>query len=219
MSIFTMKMIFGIRRYLQIKEKQIVDASICREASSIAIERKTRCNHWAASILKHQRKKSKMQSPSSKHPQVPQKEKQDAITGRQASSSAIERKARYNHQAASILKCHRKKKQDAITRQQASSSALKRKTRYNYQAASILKCHRKKNKMQSPDSKHLQLPQKEKQDAITRQQASSSAIERKARCNHQAASIFKCHRKKNKMQSPGSKHLQKPQKEKQDAIA
>jgi len=71
MSIFTMKMIFGIRRYQQIKEKQIVDASICREASSSAIERKTRCNHWAASILKHQRKKSKMQSPSSKHLQVP----------------------------------------------------------------------------------------------------------------------------------------------------
>mgnify|MGYP003464491739 CR=1 FL=1 len=79
MSIFTMKMIFGIRRYLQIKEKQIVDASICREVSSIAIERKTRCNHWAASILKHQRKKSKMQSSGCKHPQVPQKEKQDTI--------------------------------------------------------------------------------------------------------------------------------------------
>jgi hypothetical protein len=66
-----MKMIFGIRRYLQIKEKQIVDASICREVSSIAIERKTRCNHWAASILKCHRKKSKIQSPGSKHLQVP----------------------------------------------------------------------------------------------------------------------------------------------------
>ncbi|RHK92126.1 hypothetical protein, partial [Blautia obeum] len=51
---------------------------------------------------------------------------------------------------------------------------------------------------------------KEKQDAITKQQASSSAIERKARCNHQAASILKCHRKKNKMQSPGGKHPQLP---------
>ena len=131
MSIFTMKMIFGIRRYLQIKEKQIVDASICREASSIAIERKTRCDHWAASILKCHRKKSKMQLPSSKHPQVPQKEKQDAITRRQASSIAIERKTRCNHRAASILNCHRKKKQDAITGLQASSSAIERKTRYN----------------------------------------------------------------------------------------
>jgi hypothetical protein len=52
------------------------------------------------------------------------------------------------------------------------------------------------------------VPWKEKQDAITGQQASSSAIERKTRCNHQAASIFKCNRKKSKMQSPGSKHLQ-----------
>jgi len=40
MSIFTMKMIFGIRRYLQIKEKQIVDASICREVSLICKESK-----------------------------------------------------------------------------------------------------------------------------------------------------------------------------------
>jgi len=71
MSIFTMKMIFGIRRYQQIKEKQIVDASICREASSSAIERKTRCNHRSASILKCHRKKSKMQLPGGKHLQVP----------------------------------------------------------------------------------------------------------------------------------------------------
>ena len=132
-----------------------------------------------------------MQSSGGKHLQVPQKEKQDAITKLQASSSAIERKARYNHQAASIFKCHRKKKQDAITRQQASSSALKRKTRYNYQAASILKCHRKKNKMQSPDSKHLQLPQKEKQDAIIGRQVSSSTIERKTRYNCLLGIIFK----------------------------
>lgn len=74
-----MKMIFGIRRYQQIKEKQIVDASICREASSSAIERKTRYNHQAASIFKCHRKKSKMQSLVCKHLQVPQKEKQDTI--------------------------------------------------------------------------------------------------------------------------------------------
>ena len=114
-----------------------------------------------------------MQSSGCKHPQVPQKEKQDAITGLQASSSAIERKTRCNHQAASIFKCHRKK-----------------------------------SKMQSPGSKHLQVPQKEKQDALTRQQASSSAIERKARCNHRSASILKCHRKKNKIQLPIRDHLQ-----------
>lgn len=36
----TMKMIFGIRRYQQIKEKQIVDASICREVSLICKESK-----------------------------------------------------------------------------------------------------------------------------------------------------------------------------------
>ena len=84
-----MKMIFGIRRYLQIKEKQIVDVSICREvslickeskikiqliklqASSSAIERKARYTNQAASILKCHRKKNKMQSPVSKHPQVP----------------------------------------------------------------------------------------------------------------------------------------------------
>ena len=56
-----MKMIFGIRRYLQIKEKQIVDASICREVSSIAIERKARYNHQAASIFKCPKKKNKIQ--------------------------------------------------------------------------------------------------------------------------------------------------------------
>ena len=149
-----------------------------------------------------------MQSPVCKHPQVPQKEK-----------------ARCNHQAASILKCHRKKnkmqslgckhpqvpqkeKQDTLIRLQASSSAPKRKTRYNHQAASILKCHRKKNKMQSPGSKHPQVSQKEKQDAITRQQASSSAIERKTRCNHQAVSILKCPKKKNKIQLLIRDHLQ-----------
>ena len=70
-----MKMIFGIRRYLQIKEKQIVDASICREVSLICKESKIKIQ----------------------------------LIKLQASSSAIERKARYNHQAASILKCHRKK--------------------------------------------------------------------------------------------------------------
>ena len=47
--------------------------------------------------------------------------------------------------------------------------------------------------MQSLGSKHPQAPEKEKQDAITGQQASSSAIERK-----------------NKMQSPGSEHPQVP---------
>ena len=73
--------------------------------------------------------------------------------------------------------------------------------------------------MQSPDSKHPQVPQKEKQDTLTRQQASSSAIERKTRYNHRAASILKYHRKKNKMQLPGGKHPQVPQKEKQDTIA
>ena len=45
-----------------------------------------------------------------------------------------------------------------ITRLQASSSTPKRKTRYNCRSASILKCHRKKNKMQSPGSKHPQVP-------------------------------------------------------------
>ena len=114
-----------------------------------------------------------MQSPGSKHPQMPEKEKQDTITRRQAFSNARERKARYNHQAASILKCHRKK-----------------------------------NKMQSPGSKHLQVPEKEKQDTITRQQASSSAIERKTRCNHRAASILKCPKKKNKIQLLIRDHLQ-----------
>ena len=56
--------------------------------------------------------------------------------------------------------------------------------------------------MQSPGSKHPQMPEKEKQDTITGLQASSSAIERKS-----------------KMQSPGSKHPQVSQKEKQDTIA
>ena len=45
--------------------------------------------------------------------------------------------------------------------------------------------------MQSPDSKHPQVPQKEKQDTITRQQASSSAIERKTRYNCLLGIIFK----------------------------
>ena len=138
------------------------------------------------------------------------KQDKDTLIKLQASSSVIERKTRCNHQTASILKCHRKKKQDAIIRLQASSSAIERKARCNHWSASIFKCHRKKNKMQSPGSKHPQVPQKEKQDAIIGQQASSSAIERKARCNHQAANILKCHRKKNKMQSPSSKHLQVP---------
>ena len=139
MSIFTMKMIFGIRRYLQIKEKQIVDVSICREVSLICKESKIKIQ----------------------------------LIKLQASSSAIERKARCNHRAASIFKCHRKK-----------------------------------NKMQLPGSKHLQVPQKEKQDTLTRLQASSSVIERKTRCNHRSASILKCHRKKNKIQLLIRNHLQ-----------
>ena len=114
-----------------------------------------------------------MQSPVCKHPQVPQKEKQDAITRRQASSIAIERKTRCNHRAASILNCHRKKKQDAITGLQASSSAIERKTRYNHRAASILKCHRKKSKIQSSGGKYPQVLQKEKQDTIAYQGSSS----------------------------------------------
>ena len=143
-----------------------------------------------------------MQLPGCKHPQVPQKEK-----------------TRCNHRAASIFKCHRKKskmqspsckhlqvpqkeKQDAITGLQASSSAIERKS-----------------KMQSSGGKHPQVPQKEKQDAITGLQASSSAIERKTRYTNQAASILKCSKKKNKIQSPGCKHPQVPQKEKQDTIA
>ena len=113
------------------QRKQDKDTLIRQQASSSAIEGKARYNHQAASILKYHRKKSKMQLPGCKHPQVPWKEKQDAIIRQQASSSAIERKTRCNHRSASIFKCHRKKKQDAITRQQASSSAPKRKTRYN----------------------------------------------------------------------------------------
>ena len=136
------------------------------------------------------------------------KQDKDTLIRRQVSSSTIERKTRCNHQAASILKYHRKKKQDAITRRQASSSTIERKTRCNHQTASILKSHRKKNKMQSLGGKHPQVPQKEKQDAITRQQASSSAIERKTRCNYQAASILKCPKKKNKIQLLIRDHLQ-----------
>jgi len=86
------------------------------------------------------------------------KQDKDTLIRQQASSIAIERKARCNYQAASILKCHRKKKQDAITGLQASSSAIERKARCNHQAASIFKCHRKKNKMQSPVCKHPQVP-------------------------------------------------------------
>ncbi|WP_055065734.1 hypothetical protein [Blautia obeum] len=85
----------------------------------------------------------------------------------------------------------RKQDKDTLIRLQASSSAIERKARCNHQAASILKCHRKKSKMQSPGSKHLQVPWKEKQDAITRQQASSIAIERKTRCNCLLGIIFK----------------------------
>ena len=81
MSIFTMEMIFGIRRYLQIKEKQIVDASICREVSLICKERKqdkdTLIKQQASSSAIE--RKSKMQSSGCKHLQVPQKEKQDTI--------------------------------------------------------------------------------------------------------------------------------------------
>jgi hypothetical protein len=86
------------------------------------------------------------------------KQDKDTLIRQQASSIAIERKARYNHRAASIFKCHRKKKQDAITGLQASSSAIERKTRCNHQAASIFKCHRKKNKMQLSVCKHPQVP-------------------------------------------------------------
>ncbi|RGK96048.1 hypothetical protein DXC87_01605 [Blautia obeum] len=57
------------------QRKQDKDTLIKLQASSSVIERKTRCNHQAASILKSHRKK-----------------KQDAITGLQASSIAIERK-------------------------------------------------------------------------------------------------------------------------------
>ena len=143
-----------------------------------------------------------MQSPDSKHLQVPQKEKQDAITKQQASSSAIERKARCNYQAASILNCHRKKNKMQLPGCKHPQVPQKEKTRCNHRAASILNCHRKK-----------------KQDAITGLQASSSAIERKTRYNHRAASILKCHRKKSKIQSSGGKYPQVLQKEKQDTIA
>jgi len=104
----------------------------------------------------------------------------------------------------------RKQDKDTLIKQQASSSAIERKARCTNQIASILKCHRKKSKMQSPVCKNPQVPQKEKQDAIIGQQASSSAIERKTRCNHRSASILKCHRKKSKMQLPGREHLQVP---------
>ena len=114
-----------------------------------------------------------MQSPDSKHLQVPQKEKQDAITKQQASSSAIERKARCNYQAASILNCHRKKNKMQSSGSKHPQLPQKEKTRCNHQAASIFKCHRKKNKMQSPVCKHLQVPQKEKQDTIAYQESSS----------------------------------------------
>ena len=100
------------------------------------------------------------------------------------------------------LQVPEKEKQDAITRQQTSSSARERKARYNHQTASVLKCQRKKSKIQSPVCKHPQMPEKEKQDTITRQQASSNALKRKS-----------------KMQSPSSKHPQVSQKEKQDTIA
>lgn len=129
------------------QRKQDKDTLIKQQASSSVIERKTRCNHRAASILKCHRKKSKIQSPGSKHLQVPWKEKQDAITRQQASSSTRERKARCNHRAASIFKCNRKKKQDAIIGLQVSSSAIERKARCNHWSASIFKCHRKKNKI------------------------------------------------------------------------
>ena len=71
MSIFTMKMIFGIRRYLQIKEKQIVDASICREVSLMQRKQdKDTLIKLQASSSAIERK-NKMQSPDSKHLQVP----------------------------------------------------------------------------------------------------------------------------------------------------
>ena len=132
-----------------------------------------------------------MQSPDSKHLQVPQKEKQDAITKQQASSSAIERKARCNYQAASILNCHRKKNKMQSSGSKHPQLPQKEKTRCNHRSVSIFKCHRKKSKMQSSGSKHPQVPQKEKQDAITGLQASSSAIERKTRYNCLLGIIFK----------------------------
>ena len=96
-------------KHPQVPQKEKQDTITRQQASSSAIERKARCNHQAASILKCHRKKNKMQLPGGKHPQVPQKEKQDTIIGRQASSSTIERKTRCNHQTASILKCPKKK--------------------------------------------------------------------------------------------------------------
>ena len=83
--------------------------------------------------------------------------------------------------------------EDDIWDKKVSADQRKANYRCKYLQGSILKCHRKKNKMQLPGGKHPQVPQKEKQDTITGQQASSSAIERK-----------------NKMQSPDSKHLQVP---------
>ena len=47
-----------------------------------------------------------------------------------------------------------------------------------------------------------------KSNAITKLQASSSAIERKTRCNHRSVSIFKCPKKKNKIQLLIRNHLQ-----------
>ncbi|RHH20342.1 hypothetical protein DW222_06005 [Blautia obeum] len=55
-----------------------------------------------------------MQSPDSKHPQVPQKEKQDAITRRQASSSAPKRKTRYNCLLGIIFKIWKIQVEDAF---------------------------------------------------------------------------------------------------------
>ena len=67
-----MKMIFGIRRYLQIKEKQIADAIICR-GSILDLQRKqdkdTLIRQQASSSAIE--RKSKMQSPGSKQLQVP----------------------------------------------------------------------------------------------------------------------------------------------------
>ena len=75
-----MKMIFGIRRYLQIKEKQIVDVSICREVSLICKESKIKIQ----------------------------------LIKLQASSSAIERKTRYNCLLGIIFKIWKIQVEDAF---------------------------------------------------------------------------------------------------------
>lgn len=53
------------------------------------------------------------------------------------------------------------------------------------------------------------IPQPEKKKDIKRMVVRDHSGFRKTP-NHRSASIFKCHRKKNKMQSPGYKHPQVP---------